>query len=64
MAALFEWSCPTFGCRGLVVTEREPVYDSRAVCTRRQDGGDPFCGREMRWSASAWVPVSPFRGFG
>ena len=60
---IFLWPCPTFGCRGHIVTPAVPIHDGHAACERASDG--PFCGREMRYDQleNVWRPISPFRGF-
>jgi hypothetical protein len=62
--ALFEWECPTWGCRGLIAVDAEPDHDTRATCIRPR-GSERVCGREMAWDVliGEWLPTEPFRGF-
>ena len=63
VSAVFEWHCPTYGCKGVIIAENEPQGGSEAVC--QGPAGVPFCGRKMRWDAHAevWRPITPFEGF-
>jgi len=65
MNAIFAWHCPTYGCRGIIITVDDPRHDSRAVCQRPSDVVVPACGREMRWDVltGKWHPTEPFKGF-
>jgi hypothetical protein len=62
MAAPFEWDCPTYGCRGLIIMEVEPDLGDRALCRRPTGSSERVCGREMLWEGDGWQPA-PFRGF-
>ena len=62
VTAVFTWACPTALCPGVIITEAAPGQGSVAWCKGPTDRDDPYCGREVRWSAegNCWIPVGQY----